>query len=131
MKKILFLLVIAFSISSCEKEEIEPTQDYTSFTIRLDVETDIVKNTKTGYFNETGDCILLGEHGNLIPFVETAEYIMPEFHDSIYIFNDWSGGTRLEAAFTPKKNKKTVFILNEKNGRAMAADKNDPKQYPR
>ena len=112
MKKLFYLLLSVCLFCACS-EEPEQTQDYTSFTITLNVETNVFGDTKTGYFNDAGECILLGEHGTLKPGVTTDEFIMSEFHESIYLFYENSDYVRLEKPFTIKKNQKNNIILSE------------------
>jgi hypothetical protein len=111
MKKLLILLFTVCFFTACSGDDpIEQTQNYTSFIIS-GVKTNIFINTKSAYFNEKGECILLGEHGTLQPNVNSDEFIMTEFRDSIYLFYDYGDGMRLEKPFRPQKNKKNNFVI--------------------
>jgi hypothetical protein len=129
MKKALFVLFTVCLFSACSGDDPE-MQSYTSFIIKLDAETTIFKNTKTAYFNEKGECVLIAEHGNLKPYINTDEFIMTEFHDSIYIFYEWENGSRLKAAFIPKKNTKNIFSISEKNGLGIVIEEKTIYNWP-
>ncbi len=115
MKKLLLLLFSVSFFVSCSDDPAEETQDYTSYTITLKAETDgdVFTNVKSAYFNDKRECILLGEHGTLKYGVPTTEFIMPEFHDSIYLFYDYATGMQLKSVFKPKKNAKNDFIISD------------------
>jgi len=93
MKKYLYLLLVLPFFISCSDDDSEETQDYTSFTLK-GIETNIFTNSKIAYFNKEGKCILLMELGTLESFIETEEFILPEFHTEIYLF--YGGGAQSE-----------------------------------
>jgi hypothetical protein len=115
MKKLLLLFALLVSGSCTEKEDPEPDQGYTSFAFLLEEDTNVLKAAMSAYYNEAGECKLLCEYGDLIPFVETDEFIMPEYHDAIYLFykGGFRGeGMRLAASFKPQKGKRNKFVLS-------------------
>ena len=124
MKKLFYLLLSAILFVSCSEEPEQETQDYTSFTITLNVETNVFGDAKTGYFNADGECVLLGEHGTLKKGT-TDEFIMTEHHDSIYLFYIYTLDTmRLEKPFVAKKNTKNNFVIANDARPIAIRDKN-------
>jgi hypothetical protein len=134
MKKLTLLLFASFALLACSRDDNEPTQDYTSFTLKwVGGNSDIFSNYKTGYFDEEGKCILLFEHEQLLEGVETKEYVMPVYAEKIYLFYDlaYPRSLRLEEGFLVQKNKKNRIIVPDKNNtRGLAVDRDDKFQYP-
>jgi hypothetical protein len=121
MKKLL-LLALLVSISCSKGDEPELEQDYTSFIISGIINDSFI-DSKIGYYDEAGKSTLLMDLGDLKPFVDSQEFIMPEYHDVVYLF---SGGIlRLEKPFLLKKNKKNIFVLSP-DERAIDASENYP-----
>jgi hypothetical protein len=123
MKKLLFLLVLILAVS-CAKDDGEQEEDqgYTSFVIS-GVISDIFTEAKIGYYDSAGKSVLLMELGDLIPNVDSKEFIMPEYHEVIYLF--YEGYSRLERPFLPKVNKKNFFAL-ARDERGIDASENFP-----
>ncbi|GEM_PF-3692696 len=123
MKKILFIfLALPFLFSCSDDNPVE--QDYTSYIIRLEGETNVFTNAKTAYFDAEGKCILIAEHGHLKPFIDTEEVVLPEFHNEIYLFYDLDGGTRLRTPFQLTKNNKNMLKITEDSRGMPITDKN-------
>ena len=131
MKKlIVLLLLVPFVIYSCgnDSEDYDDTQNYTSFTIYLDVDTDNLKDLISGYYNKNGECILLKKHGDLTPFKETAEFILPEYQREIYLFYNGTygySGMRLEKSFKLNQNKKNNIIIQRGEKGITIQEKNE------
>jgi hypothetical protein len=121
MKKLLFLSVLILAVS-CAKDDGEQEQDYTSFVIS-GVISNSFTDSKIGYYNDAGESVLLMELGYLTPYEDSKEFIMPEYHETIYLFS--SGHLRLEKPFLPKKNKKNIFVLAP-DEKAIDASENFP-----
>jgi hypothetical protein len=120
LQKILFIMATATILASCEEgenpgvtpEPVEPNTP-TTFSFKLEAETDVFFGSISGYYEEeTGECFLIAEHGNLIPYVETDTVEMTEYHSPIYLFYENVGGCRLAAGFTTVRGQHTTFILS-------------------
>jgi hypothetical protein len=125
MKKLLLLFLLPALFLACSKNdepEPEPEQGYTSFIIQGVISKGFI-DSRIGYYDESGKSVLLMELGTLEPLVDSKEFIMPEYHEIIYLFYDVS--YRLEKPFRPKKNRKNVFVLAP-DERGIDASENFP-----
>jgi hypothetical protein len=91
MKNFFAIMATASILStSCAQEEPALEQGPsvntpTTFSFRLEEETDVFDNAYSAYFDEEGKCRLIAEHGNIVSHVETDTVTMEEFH-SPYLF---------------------------------------------
>ncbi|GHT16282.1 hypothetical protein AGMMS4956_18310 [Bacteroidia bacterium] len=129
MKNLIYITAIALACFACKKES-EPTQDYTSFAIKInDGDQVTLPNVVSGYFDGNGYCWKIAEHGTLSMGQTTEETILTIDVDSIYIFSDYLGSSRFNNPLIIKKNKKNTFNVSE-NPLAIDVNNLDSLQYP-
>lgn len=114
-------MATAVALASCEEgetpnitpeEPIDPNAP-TTFSFRLEEETDLFSDAMSAYFEEgTGLCKLIAKHGDLVPFVDTEPVTMTAegYHAPISLF--YCNGMWLRATFTPERGKHTTFIIS-------------------
>ena len=126
MKNLLYLLLATCLFVSCSEDDNldkpdEPgkqdnsEQDYTSYEFVITGTEILFETMISGYFNADGECILLCDHGDHSKGGNTIEFIMPEFHEEIFLFYGFEGwgDAQVEKAFKPKRNVKNTFIIPE------------------
>jgi hypothetical protein len=121
MKHFIAMVAIA-TLASCAQDTPsvtpEPVDPNAPTTFNFSgVVSEVFEDAMSGYYDEeTGECFLIAEHGNLIPNLETDTVEMIEYHTPIYLFYHHAGFTRLKDPFTPERGKHTTFIIPEDAG---------------
>jgi hypothetical protein len=105
-------------LGACAQDEPTPEQETdtnapTTFSWLLEENTNVFSLTMSGYYDEDGKCLLIAEHGDLEPFVETDTVTMKTFHSPVYLFYENAGGCRLKVSFPLEQGKHTTFIISE------------------
>lgn len=129
MKKLLTLLLLPlfFACSSDKKDEVEPTQDYTSFTFEHHEPT-LLKSCIVAYLDTDNNYIKLDELGDLTQGKVSKE-VKLESNDikTVYLFTI---DTKLDAAYNLRVKEKNTIIMDRNTSGLKISNKLDPKQYP-
>jgi hypothetical protein len=117
MKHLIAMAAIA-TLASCAQdtpsvtpEPVDPNAP-TTFSFLLEDETDMMYSAMSAYFDEEGKCILIAEHGDLVPHVPTDTVELTEYHTPIHLFYGNAGGCRFNTSFTPERGKHTTFVIS-------------------
>jgi len=133
MKKLLTLLLIFPFLISCssDDENTEPTQDYTSFVVLQNSDTDLtLPNAVAGYYTSDGKCKKVADLGDLKKGVESKEIKVSDDITYVYIFSDYPQiATKLDKKFELTKNKKNIITLTS-DLYGITVDPNNENEYP-
>jgi hypothetical protein len=129
MKKLTLLLFASFALLACSRDDNKPAQDYTSFVVWHNSDVNLIKSV-AGYYAPDGECIKLGELGDLSKGVKSNEIIVSiDTLNYVYIFTEYFSPRKLDIVF--KLNKKTMNeLFIPESTRGIEVDKNDKYQYP-
>lgn len=128
---LLLLLPFFFSCSSDDKEadNIEPTQDYTSFVFVHNEPVNFI-NSVVGYYTKEGLCKKVAELGDLTQAKQSKEIkIENDNITELYFFTDYISPRRLDAVYKLKKNSKNIFEI-DRNTSGITVDKDNKQEYP-
>ena len=111
MKKLLLLLFAATLFVSCSSDDDEPTQDYTSFTIKT--QGIMIYNCKAGFYDSNNNFVEVANVGDVIQDTTTEEFIVNDTVTQFYLYGliDPFYVFRLKNPIILKKNEKNnIFI---------------------
>lgn len=140
MKQLLYILLGITLFTSCSSDDDpalpEPTQDYTSFTVACETESQLVKNCIVGYKGSDGKWIRVAALGDIKGKTESKE-VTVDYNKvkEVYIFEDeyknnvYTASYKTQASFKFSENKKIKIVLPYSYS-VDKINKDDPNQYP-
>jgi len=115
---------------SCDKQNQEPEQDYTSFVFIHHVTAEF-PNCVAAYLDVNNNYIRIASIGTLKKDVESQEITLTdESISEIYLFTDYLSPRRFDAVYKVKKLTKNIFEIIDGTGGISVDDITDPSQYP-